>query len=124
LDSITLGKGKGMAEATKVTIHKRHRKFSQALLAFTVLSLGHATNHHWQDFPLNLSIIRELVKYKTKLCTDVMYYGWRMVQVSPLDHDGSGDNWVVFHCFSISSQMVATLMNGYCSIADHLLNTI
>jgi hypothetical protein len=23
---------------------------------------------------------------------DVMYYGSRMVQVSPLDHDGSGDN--------------------------------
>jgi hypothetical protein len=33
------------------------------------------------------------------LCPDVMYYGSRMVQVSPLDHDGSGDNWVVFHCF-------------------------
>jgi hypothetical protein len=30
---------------------------------------------------------------------DVMYYGSRMVQVSPLDHDGSGDNWVLFHCF-------------------------
>jgi hypothetical protein len=44
LDSITLGKGKGMAEATKVTIPKRYGKFSQALLAFTV-SLGYATNH-------------------------------------------------------------------------------
>jgi hypothetical protein len=33
------------------------------------------------------------------LCPDVMYYGSRMVQVSPLDHDGSGENWVVFHCY-------------------------
>ncbi len=28
------------------------------------------------------------------LCPDVMYYGSRMVQVSPLDDDGSGENWV------------------------------
>jgi hypothetical protein len=33
------------------------------------------------------------------LCPDVMYYGSRMVQVTPLDHDGSGENWVVFHCY-------------------------
>jgi hypothetical protein len=33
------------------------------------------------------------------LCPEVMYYGSRMVQVSPLDHDGSGGNWVVFHCY-------------------------
>jgi hypothetical protein len=31
------------------------------------------------------------------LCPNVMYYGLRMVQVSPLDHDGSGDSWVVFN---------------------------
>jgi hypothetical protein len=34
-----------MAEATKVTIPKRYGKFSQALPAFTVFSLGYATNH-------------------------------------------------------------------------------
>jgi hypothetical protein len=28
-----------------------------------------------------------------------MYYGSRMVQVSPLDHDGSGDKWVLFYCY-------------------------
>jgi hypothetical protein len=33
------------------------------------------------------------------LCPDVMYYGSRMVQVSLLDHDGSRENWVVFHCY-------------------------
>jgi hypothetical protein len=45
---MTLGKGKGMAEATKVTIPKRYGKFIQALPAFTVLSLGYATNHIYQ----------------------------------------------------------------------------
>jgi len=30
---------------------------------------------------------------------DVFYYGSRMVQVSPLDHDGSGDKWILFYCF-------------------------
>jgi hypothetical protein len=33
------------------------------------------------------------------LCPDLMYHSFRMVQVSLLDHDGSGDNWVVFHCY-------------------------
>jgi hypothetical protein len=61
------------------------------------------------------------------LCPDVMYYGSRMVQVSPLDHDGSGDKWVATGLaivIGVSSQMVATPTNGYCSIADHLLSTI
>jgi hypothetical protein len=31
-------------------------------------------------------------------CLDVLYYGSRMVQVSPLDHDGSGDKWLLFYC--------------------------
>jgi hypothetical protein len=30
---------------------------------------------------------------------DVLYYGSRMVQVSPLDHDGSGDKWLLFNCY-------------------------
>jgi hypothetical protein len=34
-----------------------------------------------------------------KISPDVMYYCFRMVQVSLFDHDGSGDNWVLFHCF-------------------------
>jgi hypothetical protein len=45
LDSIALGKGKGTAGATKAIIPKRYGKFSQALLTFTVLSLGYVTNH-------------------------------------------------------------------------------
>jgi hypothetical protein len=30
---------------------------------------------------------------------DITYYGSRMVQVSPLDHDGSGDKSVLFYCY-------------------------
>jgi hypothetical protein len=30
---------------------------------------------------------------------DVLYYGSRMVQVSPLDLDGSGDTWLLFYCY-------------------------
>jgi hypothetical protein len=30
---------------------------------------------------------------------DVLYYGSWMVQVSPLDHDGSGDKWILFYCY-------------------------
>jgi hypothetical protein len=33
------------------------------------------------------------------LCPDILYYGSRMVQVSPLDHDGSGDKWLLFYCY-------------------------
>ncbi len=40
------------------------------------------------------------------LCPDVMYYGSRMVQVSPLDHDGSGENWVVFQAENIRQDTV------------------
>jgi hypothetical protein len=83
------------------------------------------------NLPLDseLSDIKISLRMKNKpphmLCPDVMYYGLRMVQVSPLDHDGSGENWVVFHIvIGISSQMVATLTKGYCSIADHLWGTI
>jgi hypothetical protein len=30
---------------------------------------------------------------------DLLYYGLRMVQVSPLYHDGSGDKWLLFYCY-------------------------
>jgi hypothetical protein len=49
-------------------------------------------------FNAELSNIKISLRMKNKLhhmlCPDVMYYGSRMVQVSPLDHDGSGENWV------------------------------
>jgi hypothetical protein len=48
------------------------------------------------DFTISLRMENKL---HHMLCPDVMYYGSRMVQVSPLDHDGSGENWVVFHCY-------------------------
>jgi hypothetical protein len=54
-------------------------------------------------FDSDLSNIKISLRMKNNLhhmlCPDVVYYGLRMVQVSPLDHDGSGDNWVVFHCY-------------------------
>jgi hypothetical protein len=54
-------------------------------------------------FNAELSDIKISLRMKNKLhhmlCTDVMYYCSRMVQVSPLDHDGSRENWVVFHCY-------------------------
>jgi hypothetical protein len=54
-------------------------------------------------FDAELSDIKISLRMENKLhhmlCPDVMYYGSRMVQVSPLDHDGSRGNWVVFHCY-------------------------
>jgi hypothetical protein len=54
-------------------------------------------------FDAELSDIKISLRMENKLhhmlCPDVIYYGSRMVQVSPLDHDGSGENWVVFHCY-------------------------
>jgi hypothetical protein len=48
-------------------------------------------------FDSELSDIKISLRTKKKLhymlCPDVMYYGSRMVQVSPLDHAGSRDNW-------------------------------
>ena len=47
-------------------------------------------------FDEELSDIKISLRLQNKLhhmlCPDVLYYGSRMVQVSPLDHDGSGDN--------------------------------
>jgi hypothetical protein len=44
-------------------------------------------------FDEELSDIRISLRLENKLhhmlCLDVLYYGLRMVQVSPLDHDGS-----------------------------------
>jgi hypothetical protein len=71
------------------------------------------------SFDAELSDVKISLRMENKLHhmlhPDVMYYGSRMVQVSPLDHD------VVI---GISSQMVPTLTKGYCSIANHLLSTI
>jgi hypothetical protein len=54
-------------------------------------------------FDAELSNITISLRMENKLhhmlCPDVMCYGSRMVQVSLLDHDGSGENWVVFHCY-------------------------
>jgi hypothetical protein len=54
-------------------------------------------------FDEELSDIKISLKLENKLHhmlrPDVMYYGSRMVQVSPLDHDGSGDKWVLFYCY-------------------------
>jgi hypothetical protein len=54
-------------------------------------------------FDIELSNIKISLRMENKLhhmlCPDVMYYGSRMVQVSPLNHDGSGDNCLVFHCY-------------------------
>jgi hypothetical protein len=54
-------------------------------------------------FDAELSNIKISLRMENKLHhmlhPDVMYSGSRMVQVSPLDHDGSGDNWVVLHCY-------------------------
>jgi hypothetical protein len=54
-------------------------------------------------FDEELSDIKISLRLKNKLHhmlrPDVIYYGSRMVQVSPLDHDGSGDKWVLFYCF-------------------------
>jgi hypothetical protein len=54
-------------------------------------------------FNAELSDIKISLRMENKLHhmlhPDVMYYGLRMVQVSLLDHDGSRENWVVFHCF-------------------------
>jgi hypothetical protein len=57
--------------------------------------------------PSNIKIsLRMENKLHHMLCPDVMYYhpdvlyyGSRMVQVSPLDHNGSRGNMVVFHCY-------------------------
>jgi hypothetical protein len=53
-------------------------------------------------FDEELSDIKISLRLENKLhhmlCPDVLYYGSRMVQVSPLDHDGSGDKWVLFYC--------------------------
>ncbi len=47
-------------------------------------------------FDAELSDIKISLRMENKLhhmlCPDVMYYGARMVQVSPLDHDGNGEN--------------------------------
>jgi hypothetical protein len=32
-------------------------------------------------------------------CPDVMYYGSHLVRVTPINHDGSGNEWVVNHWF-------------------------
>jgi hypothetical protein len=54
-------------------------------------------------FDAELSDMKISLRMQNKLhhmlCPDVMFYGSRMVQGSPLDHDGSGENWVVFHCY-------------------------
>jgi hypothetical protein len=75
-------------------------------------------------FDEELSDIKISLRLENKLhhmlYPDVLYYGSRMVQVSPLDHDGSKTNGCCFTVIGISSQMVATLTNGYCSIANHL----
>jgi hypothetical protein len=80
-------------------------------------------------FDEELSDIKISLRLENKLhhmlCPDVMYYGSRMVQVSPLDHVmGAGTIGYCSTVIVVSSQMVATLTNGYCSIADHLLSTI
>jgi hypothetical protein len=36
-------------------------------------------------------------------CPDVMYYGSRLVMVTPMNHNGSGDEWVVNHWFWYSN---------------------
>jgi hypothetical protein len=54
-------------------------------------------------FDEELSDIKISLRLESKLHhmlhPDVMYYGLRKVQVSPLDHDGSGDNWVLFYFY-------------------------
>jgi hypothetical protein len=54
-------------------------------------------------FDEELSDIKISLRLQNKLhhmlCLDVLYYGLRMVQVSPLDHDGSGDKWILFYCY-------------------------
>jgi hypothetical protein len=54
-------------------------------------------------FDEELSDIKISLRLENKLhhmlCPDVMYYGSRMAQVSPLDHDGSGEKWVLFYCY-------------------------
>jgi hypothetical protein len=32
-------------------------------------------------------------------CPDVLFYGSCMVKVTPVDHDGSGNEWAVYHHF-------------------------
>jgi hypothetical protein len=54
-------------------------------------------------FDEELSDIKISLRLENKLHhmlrPDVLYYGLRMVQVSPLDHDGSGDKWLLFYCY-------------------------
>jgi hypothetical protein len=76
-------------------------------------------------FDDKLSDIKISLRLENKLhhmlCPDVLYYGSRMVQVSPLNRImGAGTNGYSSTVIGVSSQMVATLTNGYCSIANHL----
>jgi hypothetical protein len=54
-------------------------------------------------FDEELSDIKISLRLQKKLYhmlrPDVLYYGSRMVQVSPLDHDGSRDKWILFYCY-------------------------
>jgi hypothetical protein len=54
-------------------------------------------------FDEELSNIKISLRLENKLHhmlhPDLLYYGSRMVQVSLLDHDGSGDKWVLFYCY-------------------------
>jgi hypothetical protein len=54
-------------------------------------------------FDQELSDIKISLRLENKLHhmlrPDVMCYGSRMAQVSMLDHEGSGDKWVLFYCY-------------------------
>jgi hypothetical protein len=84
------------------------------------------------NLPFNAELrdIKISLRMKNKLhhmlCTDVIYYGSRMVQVSPLDHDGSGENWVVFHCYrhfqSDGSYTDERILQRYQPLVEYNLN--
>jgi hypothetical protein len=72
-------------------------------------------------FDEELSIIKISLRLENKLhhmlCPDVLYYGWRMVQVSLLGHDGSGDKWVLFYwyrCFQIDGSYTNEQILKHC----------
>jgi hypothetical protein len=75
-------------------------------------------------FDEELSDIKISLRLQNKLHhmlhPDVLYYGSRMFRYLQWIMMGAGTNGCSSTVIGVSSQMVATLMNGYCSIAHHL----
>jgi hypothetical protein len=92
------------SETLNKCLHDLAKEHKVAPMVVKCINCGYYCNNCDANLPFNeeLSNIKISLRLENKLHhmlhPDVLHYGLRMVQVSPLDHDGSGDKWVLFYC--------------------------